>query len=197
MSFSDNLKRIRIEKGMSQQELAKEIGVSQTAIYQWEKGTRTPKIDAITKLVNALNVKPTEFFKEKRDGEEIIEITLPGISADNITDYLNAIVPEYIDASRKEQDLFLSIDNKNNILDIMEQLNLDGQKKAIEQLKLLAKIPDYQKEIAVSQAAYDSLNPHKEVSEEQKKLAKENGVTLPEWEDAGRGIGKDPEGSEQ
>ena len=32
MGFSENLKRIRSEKGLSQQELAKRVGVSQTAI---------------------------------------------------------------------------------------------------------------------------------------------------------------------
>lgn len=182
---------------MSQQELAKKIGVSQTAIYQWENGRRTPKIEAIMKLANALNVEPTNFFEEERDGEKVIELSFPGMSIDNIEDYLNVIVPEYMDKCRKERDFFRSIDNKNSILDIIEQLNLDGQQRAIEQLELLAKIPDYQKGAAISQAAYDSLNPHKEVTEEQKKLAEENGVVLPEWEDAGRGIGKEPEGSEQ
>ena len=50
MSFSENLKKFRTQKGLSQQKLAELVGVSQTAIYNWEKGERTPKMDAITKI---------------------------------------------------------------------------------------------------------------------------------------------------
>ena len=46
---------------------------------------------------------------------------------------------------RKEGNLFNSIDNKNIILEKMELLNNDGQKKAIEQVELLTKVPEYQK----------------------------------------------------
>lgn len=49
-------------KKLSQQELAKRAGVSQTAIYQWEKGTRIPKIEAISKIADALNVKISDLI---------------------------------------------------------------------------------------------------------------------------------------
>lgn len=57
MSFSENLKKFRTQKGLSQQKLAELVGVSQTAIYNWEKGERTPKMDAITKIADVLGVK--------------------------------------------------------------------------------------------------------------------------------------------
>lgn len=57
MSFSENLKKFRTQKGLSQQKLAELVGVSQTAIYNWEKGERTPKMDAITKTADVLGVK--------------------------------------------------------------------------------------------------------------------------------------------
>ena len=145
MGFSENLKKIRSEKGISQQELAKKIGVSQTAIYQWEKGTRTPKIDAIAKLANALAVPPIQLFTVEENGEQIIELSNPHMSMENIEDYLNVILPEYLEECRKEGNLFNSIDNKNIILEKMELLNNDGQKKAIEQVELLTKVPEYQK----------------------------------------------------
>ena len=115
MGFSENLKRIRSEKGLSQQELAKRVGVSQTAIYQWEKGTRTPKIEAIAKLANVLAIHPTQLFTVKEDGKQVIELNIPHMSMDNIEDYLNVILPEYMEECRKEKDLFSSIDNKNTI----------------------------------------------------------------------------------
>lgn len=64
---------------------------------------------------------------------------------ENIEDYLNVILPEYMEECRKEGNLFNSIDNKNIILEKMELLNNDGQKKAIEQVELLTKVPEYQK----------------------------------------------------
>ena len=67
------------------------------------------------------------------------------MSMENIEDYLNVILPEYMEECRKEGNLFNSIDNKNIILEKMELLNNDGQKKAIEQVELLTKVPEYQK----------------------------------------------------
>lgn len=81
MSFSENLKKFRTQKGLSQQRLADLVGVSQTAIYNWEKGERTPKMDAITKIADVLGVKlndliPTDqaidWFFEKVEENRII-----------------------------------------------------------------------------------------------------------------------------
>lgn len=38
MSFSDNLKAIRKEKNLSQEELAELLGVSRQAVSKWELG---------------------------------------------------------------------------------------------------------------------------------------------------------------
>ena len=38
MSFSDNLKTIRKEKNLSQEELAELLGVSRQAVSKWESG---------------------------------------------------------------------------------------------------------------------------------------------------------------
>lgn len=56
MSFSEKLYEFRIQKGLSQQKLAELSGVSQTAIYHWEKGLRKPKFEQIRYLAAALGV---------------------------------------------------------------------------------------------------------------------------------------------
>lgn len=38
MSFADNLKQIRKEKGLSQEELAEVMDVSRQAVFKWELG---------------------------------------------------------------------------------------------------------------------------------------------------------------
>ena len=50
MEFGNRLKELRIEKKLSQQKLAKAIGVTQKAIDFWEKGINEPKISYLASL---------------------------------------------------------------------------------------------------------------------------------------------------
>ncbi len=50
MIFNERLKELRSEKGLSQQQLAKLIGVSQKAIDFWEKGINEPKASYVVAL---------------------------------------------------------------------------------------------------------------------------------------------------
>ncbi|MBE7079487.1 MAG: helix-turn-helix transcriptional regulator [Clostridiales bacterium] len=56
MKFSTRLKELRIEKDMTQADLAKEIGYSQRAVSKWELGKTEPTASALIKL--------SEFFGE-------------------------------------------------------------------------------------------------------------------------------------
>ena len=50
MKFSKRLKELRIEKGMSQMDLAKATGISQSAIAKWELDKTEPTASALIKL---------------------------------------------------------------------------------------------------------------------------------------------------
>ncbi len=50
------IKELRTEKGLSQQALGKEIGVSQKAIDYWERGVNEPKASYIILLADFFNV---------------------------------------------------------------------------------------------------------------------------------------------
>ena len=52
------LRSLRIQKGMTQTELAARLEVSQNAIFNWESGKREPSADNIEKLAKALEVSP-------------------------------------------------------------------------------------------------------------------------------------------
>lgn len=43
--FAERLKELRIEKGISQNQLAKEVGLAQASIARWEANLQTPNID--------------------------------------------------------------------------------------------------------------------------------------------------------
>jgi len=50
------LKELRAEKGLSQAQLGKEIGIAQTTISQYELKSREPDIETIKKLCKFFNV---------------------------------------------------------------------------------------------------------------------------------------------
>lgn len=52
--FAKNLERLRTERQMTQEELAKRVGVSQPAIAQYEAGTATPRLYVTLRIASAL-----------------------------------------------------------------------------------------------------------------------------------------------
>ena len=56
MSFSDNLKTIRKEKNLSQEELAELLGVSRQAVSKWESGDGYPEVEKLLMIAGKLNV---------------------------------------------------------------------------------------------------------------------------------------------
>ena len=55
----------RIEKGLSQKELAKKIGTKQSAISRLESGTYNPSLSFLQKVSEALGAKLKISFSEK------------------------------------------------------------------------------------------------------------------------------------
>ncbi|MBO5994331.1 MAG: helix-turn-helix transcriptional regulator, partial [Firmicutes bacterium] len=56
------IKRLREEKNITQQQLARAIGVSDKAISKWETGRGYPDITLVETLANALGVSVIELF---------------------------------------------------------------------------------------------------------------------------------------
>lgn len=56
MGFADNLKSIRQERHISQEELAEIIGVSRQAVSKWEQGSGYPEMEKLLVLSKELNV---------------------------------------------------------------------------------------------------------------------------------------------
>lgn len=55
MNFSENLKSIRNDAGMTQKSLGEKIGVTSVTIGNWERGVRQPSFDLLPKLADALD----------------------------------------------------------------------------------------------------------------------------------------------
>lgn len=54
--FSEQIKKLRNEKGLSQKKLAEELFVSQTTIWKWETGSATPDPEMIVKISDLFGV---------------------------------------------------------------------------------------------------------------------------------------------
>ena len=64
MNIGKKIKELRIEKELSQMQLAKSIGVSQKAIDFWERNINEPKVSYIIALVKFFEISFDEFFNE-------------------------------------------------------------------------------------------------------------------------------------
>lgn len=55
-SFSERLKELRLEKGLGQVALAKELGVGKSVISLWEKGQCEPTLGNLIKIADYFGV---------------------------------------------------------------------------------------------------------------------------------------------
>ena len=83
--FSENLKTLRKEKGMTQKDLADKMNVTDKAVSKWERGISRPDIDSIPRLAECLSMSTEELFgstgtKEVPEkNEDILSLILTGI----------------------------------------------------------------------------------------------------------------------
>jgi transcriptional regulator with XRE-family HTH domain len=67
--FGSRLEQFRSDAGLSQTQLAKAVGTSQSAVSQMESGERKPSFDMLRRLAKALKVSPAHLL-----GEEVEEL---------------------------------------------------------------------------------------------------------------------------
>lgn len=143
----ENMKQIRQEKGFTQQDIANAIGVSQNAIYNWETGKREPPIDTIEKIANALGVSPVYLIwgSDANEWQELIntEDAIKEESSETLNELFSLI--KKIITENDKNDIFTELPEEW-LLYYFWLLNNNGQKKAIEQVELLTKIPEYRKD---------------------------------------------------
>lgn len=67
--FAENVQRLRKNSGISQEELAEEIGVARNTIARYESGESAPSFDAAEKIASYFGIDPALLFmsEETRD----------------------------------------------------------------------------------------------------------------------------------
>lgn len=81
LQLAVNVRRLRLQSGMSQEALAEETGLHRTYIGSVERGERNLSVDNIEKLAAALHVPPSELLTPTGQGSdaEILEELIPYI----------------------------------------------------------------------------------------------------------------------
>lgn len=63
------IREIRKERGMTQSDLAKMVGVDQSAVAQWEAGKSGPHRNKLSKLAQALGCSIDDLLGEEYGGD--------------------------------------------------------------------------------------------------------------------------------
>ena len=61
-NFGNRLRELRQKSGITQAELAEQIGVHEITIRRWELSERTPRVEDIQKICKALNVSEADLL---------------------------------------------------------------------------------------------------------------------------------------
>lgn len=67
MELKDQLLNLRAANGMTQEEVAKAIGVSRRAIVNYESGARAPKREVLLKLAELFNVELSDLITSEEE----------------------------------------------------------------------------------------------------------------------------------
>ena len=72
--LKDNIKKARLNVGLTQSEFAEKLGVAQAQYARWENGGRNPKDETVEKLAEIFGTS-FEILKGRDDGlEEIVSL---------------------------------------------------------------------------------------------------------------------------
>lgn len=75
MKIGDNIKKLRVDKGLTQKDLANLLNVTSQAVSKWEKNDSEPDIATIVRISNIFGVSTDDLLNPKND--ELIEKANP------------------------------------------------------------------------------------------------------------------------
>ena len=76
MSFGETLRRLRVEKGLTQQQLADCLHVDRASVARWELGRRSPDIATVSHLAEALAIDAAMLIDTAEESSEALNVLL-------------------------------------------------------------------------------------------------------------------------
>ena len=90
--LGDNIRKLRIENKLTQEQLAKKIGKTKNVISNWERGDNRPDADTIELICGILGVSPNELLSWEKEPVSQTPTTIA------------AHLPEGVELTDEEQD---------------------------------------------------------------------------------------------
>ena len=115
MNLSENLKKIRKEKNLSQEELAEKLNVSRQSVSKWESGQAYPEMDKMLQLCEMFNLNIDDLLNRN-----INEVNSKKKSKINLNKYIDS----FFDFITKTVKMFASMTFKQKLQCIFEQIFL-------------------------------------------------------------------------
>lgn len=117
MTLSEKIKALRLEQGLTLEQVGDKVGVGKSTVRKWENGIiANMKRDKISKLADALGVSPAYLMGWDEDPKG------------NIT---------HVQKVKSDSSLL------NRLMAYMIMLNPEGQKKLLERAEELQQLPQY------------------------------------------------------
>lgn len=90
-AFGERIARLRIQKGLSQNQLSQMLGVKRSVVSYYESGDRLPSFDVLMEMSRVFNVS-TDYLLKGKDTERIISVSdLDENSIDVVMTVVNAL----------------------------------------------------------------------------------------------------------
>lgn len=94
--LKDNIKKARLDAGLTQLEVAEKLGVAQAQYARWENGGRNPKDETVEKLSEIFGTS-FEILKGRDDGlEDIVSLLKRYNLSDKQKEEIKYLIEEYI-----------------------------------------------------------------------------------------------------
>lgn len=115
MEFSERLKDLRKQAGLTQVEVAEKLGISQPAYASWERGAKKPTQENLVKIAQILNVSVDYLVgnsEEKADELENIEL-LFRMNSKGLTDEEKKVFKKELIEFMEERKMAFDTSKKN------------------------------------------------------------------------------------
>lgn len=102
--LAERLKTLRQKANLTQEEIAKKIGVSRPAYSYWEKGVKTPTPDKLTKIAKFYGVTTDYLLGNESEDDEFANVEmLFRTTSDGLTEEEKAVFREELIEFMKER----------------------------------------------------------------------------------------------
>ena len=113
MKFSDNLKKLRKDLNLSQEDLADKLGISRQSISKWESGVVYPEMDKMVQLCKLFNVNMDDLINN-----DVAEVN----NTKQAKNTINKFIDSFFRFVNKTVKMFSNMSIKDRIKCLVEQV---------------------------------------------------------------------------